>query len=123
MKNLPVICSFLVIAGCFGPAKFDASNKASIETSTNRIIESLPETKRTEFLEALKYFSAFGDMNIYTEEDTKDNQSTIVFDKPRTVIDDIELAMNLKFLDGLTGVQIIEKHQKIIEDVLCSFKK
>lgn len=113
----------LVTAGCLGPAKFDVSNKETIEKSTNRIVEGLSEAERAEFIEALKYYSKWGNTNIFEDNGAQNDQNSIVFGKAQNFVDDIELAAKLKFLDGLTGMQIIEKYRIIVDTGMQKMSK
>jgi len=113
----------LLTAGCLGPAKFDVSNKETIEKSTNRIVEGLPEAERAEFIEALKYYSKWGNTNIFEDNGAQNDQNSIVFGKAQNFVDDIELAARLKFLDGLTGMQIIERYRIIVDTGMQKMSK
>ena len=56
-----ILAAYLLLLGCAGPAKFDASNEASIKESTEAIISECDEAEREEFSKALIFFSFGGE--------------------------------------------------------------
>lgn len=109
MKNIILACLVLVLSGCFGPAKFDSSSEASIQESTKKIAESLPETNREEFQKALMYFSIGGEGGL------KAMMGALFAGKPANVTNEAVLTANLKEIDGLTGEEILEKYRSSLE--------
>ena len=43
MKKLLVVTFIILLTGCFGPAKFDASNETATKESTQKIVDGLSE--------------------------------------------------------------------------------
>lgn len=117
MNKLILTCFVLLLAGCSGSAKFDASSEDSVKNSANKIIESLPETNRKEFIEALSFFSIGGESRLEAKKEP------FFADQPIDIINDLMLLTNLKDLDGLTGEQILEKYRQIIEQEKQEIKK
>ncbi|MEL4485892.1 DUF6694 family lipoprotein [Shewanella algae] len=109
MKNIILISLVLVLSGCFGPAKFDSSSKASIKESTKKIVESLPESNREEFQKALMYFSIGGESGL------KAMMGAAFAGTSPDVTNEAMFAANLKAIDGLTGEEILNKYRSNIE--------
>jgi len=109
MKNFILIGLVLILAGCFGPAKFDSSSEDSIKKSTQKIVESLPEESRDEFQKALMYFSIGGESGLKTM------MGAAFAGKSSDVTNEAILTVNLKAIDGLTGEQILEKYRQSLE--------
>lgn len=109
MKKIVLTCLVLLLSGCFGPAKFDSSNDASIKESTKKIVESLPEANREEFQKALMYFSIGGEGGL------KAMMGAAFAGKSSDATNEAMLAANLKVIDGLTGEQILEKYRSSLE--------
>ncbi|WNK19595.1 hypothetical protein P1P91_12225 [Halomonas piscis] len=109
MKKIILTCLVLVLAGCFGPAKFDSSSEASIKESTKKIVESLPEANHEEFQKALMYFSIGGEGGL------KAMMGAAFAGKSSDATNEAMLAENLKAIDGLTGEQILEKYRSSLE--------
>ena len=109
MKKIILAGLVLILAGCFGPAKFDSSSEDSIKKSTQKIVDSLPEENRDEFQKALMYFSIGG------ESGFKTIMGAAFAGKSSDVTNEAMLTVNLKAIDGLTGEQILEKYRQSLE--------
>lgn len=109
MKKLILTGFILILAGCFGPAKFDSSSEDSIKKSTQKIVESLPEENRDEFQKALMYFSIGGESGLKTM------MGAAFAGKSSDVTNEAMLTVNLKAIDGLTGDQILKKYRQSLE--------
>lgn len=109
MKHVFIIFLFLVLAGCFGPAKFDASNETKIKESAQKIAASLPEESRDEFQKALIYFTIGGEGGInFLMRNASSAQSS-------GAALETMLEINLKSIDGLTGEEILQKYRAKLE--------
>jgi hypothetical protein len=96
----------LTLSGCLGPAKFDASNKTTIEESSKLIVAKMPENEREDYQKAFMYFSIGG------SEGFKSMMKK-AFNEEASEKDFLE---NLKVLNGLTGPEIIAKHKVMLEE-------
>jgi len=109
MKNIILACLIIMLAGCFGPAKFDASNEAAIKESTKKINDNLPEDTREEFKKALMYFTIGGESGL------KSIMGAAFTGKSPEAMTEAMLTVNLKTIDGLTGEQILKKYRTNLE--------
>lgn len=109
MKKLFAAFFVVLLTGCLGPAKFDASNDASIKESVQKISASLPEEKREDLKKAITYYSVGGETGINSM--MRDAFSG----KASSSNVELSIAINLKSIDGLTGDQIIDKYKSDIE--------
>lgn len=109
MKKLFCISLIVLLTGCFGPAKFDASNEVSIKESTQKIVNDLSEDKHEEFKKALMYFTIGGSGGF------KSMMGAALAGNSSKTTNEAMLAINLKKIDGLTGEQILEKYKANIE--------
>lgn len=109
MKKLFAAIFVVFLTGCLGPAKFDASNEASIKESVQKISAGLSEEKREDFKKAITYYSIGGENGINSM--MRDAFSG----KAPTSNVEITITINLKSIDGLTGDQIIDKYKSDIE--------
>jgi len=105
MKKLFCISLIVLLTGCFGPAKFDASNEVAIKESTQKIVNDLSEDKHEEFKKALMYFTIGGSGGF------KSMMSAALAGNSSKTTNEAMLAINLKKIDGLTGEQILEKYK------------
>ncbi|WP_018275681.1 DUF6694 family lipoprotein [Teredinibacter turnerae] len=110
MKKFFLTTIVVLLAGCFGPAKFDASSESAIKESTKKIVNDLPEGKREDFQKALMYFSIGGDSGF------KSMMGAAFAGKSTESTTEAMLTVNLKAIDGLTGEQIIGKHKTSLEE-------
>lgn len=106
MRLLLVGILTIILSGCLGEKTFDASSEASIKKSTSAIKESLPQESIEDFNKAVMYFSVGG------ENGFKAMMGAAFLGKADTLKDNF--TVNLKVIDGLTGVQIIEKHKNLV---------
>lgn len=109
MKKLFTAIFVVFLTGCLGPAKFDASNEASIKESVQKISAGLSEEKREDLKKAIMFYSVGGEKGISSM--MKDAFSG----KAPTTNVELTITINLKSIDGLTGDQIIDKYKSDIE--------
>jgi len=109
MKKLFCISLIVLLTGCFGPAKFDASNEVAIKESTQKIVNDLSEDKHEEFKKALMYFTIGGSGGF------KSMMGAALAGNSSKTTNEAMLAINLKKIDGLNGEQILEKYKANIE--------
>jgi len=109
MKNVILVCFVLVLAGCFGPATFDASSEATVKESTKKVAGELQESQREELKKALMYFTVGG------ESGFKSMIEVAFTGKSSDATTEAMLTVNLKVINGLTGEQIIEKYRASLQ--------
>jgi hypothetical protein len=109
MKKLFCISIIVLLTGCFGLAKFDATNEVAIKESTQKIVNDLSEDKHEEFKKALMYFTIGGSGGF------KSMMGAALAGNSSKTTNEAMLAINLKKIDGLTGEQILEKYKANIE--------
>lgn len=109
MKKLFLLTLVILLSGCFGPAKFDASSEAAIKESTQKIVDGLPEGQRDEFKKALMYFTIGG------ESGFKSMMGAAFAGKSSEATAEAMLTVNLKDIDGLSGEQILDKYRASLE--------
>ncbi|CAM3536306.1 hypothetical protein VA7868_03913 [Vibrio aerogenes CECT 7868] len=101
-KFLVVLLGCYMLAGCFEPVTFDASNESTMKTSSRKIAKALPENQKEEFSRAVMYFSMGG---------------TAGLKQIMTAVDDAHRAQlfaeHLAVIDGLTGDEILEKYRNV----------
>lgn len=108
MKKIIVFCMVLALAGCFGGAEFDATNDETIKASSEKITEGLPEKDRKAFQEAMMYFAIGGDIqNVFGDI----MKAALAGESSEAAVEG-KMKASLKDIDGLTGEEIIAKHQK-----------
>ena len=90
MKKLFCISLIVLLTGCFGPTKFDASNEVAIKESAQKIINDLPEDKHKEFKEALMYFTVGGSGGL------KSMMSAALSGNSSKTTNEVMLSINLK---------------------------
>lgn len=105
-----VVIGFMIFAlsGCFGEKTLDATNEETLKKSTLSIKESLPKEKLEDFNKAMMYFSIGG------ESGFKSIMGAAFAGNTDAAKD--SFIVNLQSIDGLTGVEIINKHKKIISE-------
>lgn len=110
MRKLLLPLLLLSLTGCFGPAKFDATNDTTIKESTSQLTKSLNENQREKFQKAIMYFSIGGQNGLqsmmasaFSGEAKPNPEQTIV--------------ANLASLHDLTAEQILTKYdERLAED-------
>ena len=117
MKKLILATFIVLLTGCFGPAKFDASSETAIKESTQKIVEGLAEDKREEFTKALTYYTVGGESGL------KSMLGAAFAGKSSEATTEVMLTVNLKSIDGLTGDQILDKFRADIEQARIKRKK
>lgn len=110
MKKLLALSLIVLLTGCFGPDKFDASSEATIKESTQKIVSALPEAKRDEFTKALMYFTMGG------ADGFKSMMGAAFSGKSAKVSNEATIAANLQKINGLNGEQILEKYKVNLEE-------
>lgn len=105
LKKIIIISLSFFLSGCFGPDEFDGSNEESINKSADKMVESLPDSSREEFKNALAYFSIGGEAGIERV------MKSAFYDKNSNIKKEPFLVDNLKVIDGLTGDEIIKKYR------------
>ena len=106
MKKFICISLIVLLTGCFGPATFDASTDVTIKESAKKIIDDLPENQRDDFQKAMMYFTMGG------SDGFKSMMGAAFAGKEQ---DEVPLTVNLKTIDGLTGLEILDKHKASVE--------
>lgn len=109
MKRIVIVTLVIILTGCFGPSKFDASNEAAIKESTQKIVDGLQEDQREEFKKALMYFTIGGEIGL------KSIMGAAFAGKSSNITTEAMVTVNLKTIDGLTGEQILEKYRTNLE--------
>lgn len=109
MKKIILVLLVVSLSGCFGPAKFDSSNDASIKESTQKIIEGLPEGKREKFRQAMTYFTLGGQKGFSNLLGAA--FSGMAPEKSAAAM----VGTNLSSISGLTGEQILDKYDLELE--------
>ena len=109
MKKLFSISLIVLLTGCFSPAKFDASNEVTIKESTQNIIDELSDEQRKEFQKALMYFTVGG------SDGLKSMMGAAFSGKSSKIDNEALLAVNLKTIEGLSGLEILDKHKASVE--------
>lgn len=99
-SNLLLAVTLAAVAGCSEPT-IDASTKEAIESSSQRVRDSLPETQQAEFDEALKIL-AFSEVDVNDLLAEGAVGSSALEEKMRTA------------LDGKTASEIIAEADKIV---------
>jgi hypothetical protein len=110
MKKLLALSLIILLAGCFGPEKFDASSETAIKESSQKIVSALPEAKRDEFTKALMYFTMGG------LDGFKSMMGAAFSGKSAKVSNEASIAANLQKINGLNGEQILEKYKANLEE-------
>lgn len=110
MKKLLTLSFIVLLTGCFGPDKFDASSEATIKESTQKIVSALPEAKHDEFTKALMYFSMGG------ADGFKSMMGAAFSGKSAKASNEATIAANLQKINGLNGEQILEKYKVNLEE-------
>jgi hypothetical protein len=110
MNKLLALSLIVLLTGCFGPDKFDASSEATIKESTQKIVSALPEAKRDEFTKALMYFTMGG------SDGFKSMMGAAFSGKSAKVSNEATIAANLQKINGLNGEQILEKYKVNLEE-------
>ncbi|NVK23752.1 MAG: hypothetical protein HWE10_02385 [Gammaproteobacteria bacterium] len=109
MRKLLLPLLLLSLTGCFGPAKFDATNDTTIKESTNLLTESLTEEQREKFQKAMMYFSIGG------QEGFKSMMAG-AFKGEAKPDPELTVAVNLKSLHDLTAEQILAKYDESLAE-------
>ncbi|MBA6383817.1 hypothetical protein H4J45_14365 [Colwellia sp. BRX10-6] len=109
MKKLLALSLIVLLTGCFGPEKFDASSEVTIKESTQKIVSALPEANREEFTKALMYFTMGG------SDGFKSMMGAAFSGKSSKVSNEALVAVNLQKINGLNGEQILEKYKVNLE--------
>ena len=117
MKKLLLVTIIVLLTGCFGAAKFDASSEDTIKESTQKIVDGLSEEQHEEFKKAIMYFTIGGKSGLMSM------MSAAFSGKSPDVAAEAMLSVNLKSIDGLTGEQIIEKYRVTLEQERIKRKK
>lgn len=117
MKILLALSLLVLLTGCFGPDKFDASNDETIKESTQKIVNALPEADRDEFRKAFMYFSMGG-------SDGLGAMFGAAFSgKSSKLSNETSIKINLQEINGLTGKQILNKYKVSLEEDLIKRKE
>lgn len=119
MKKLFIatICSLsLVLVGCLGAHKFDATNEGTVKESVKEITNNLPPEKQEEFKKALIFFTMGG-------EDGLKSMVAAAMSGNSETSKEVIFASNLAVLDGLTGEQILTKYKKAKEEARIKREK
>lgn len=113
MKNILFVTLLSVLlSGCFGEPKFNASNEISIKESTSKIADTMSVTDKASLQKAIEYFSVGGTKGLKAMTGAA-FFGTNSFDALTTLT-----IMNLKLIDGLTGQEILNKYrQQSAEDM------
>lgn len=98
-KVLGIMMMFVILAGCSDP-KIDASSDEAMKASVEEVRESLPESKRKDFDEAIQLLA-------FSQIDMKD-----LFAAGAAGVGNLEGKVR-QSLDGLTGEQIIAEADRI----------
>ena len=98
----------ILLAGCFGPTKFDASSGETIKKSTEKIMSQLPDEKREEFSHALSYFMIGGEEGM---KSTFKLALESAFSGKSIDSSELKPHARVQELNGLTGEEIIEKYK------------
>lgn len=109
MKKILIVLAVVMLSGCFGSAKFDATSEATIKASAKKIAESLPERQRKEFGKAIMYFTVGGSAGFKS-------MMGAAFAGKEDVAKVTMFTINIKAIDGLTGEQILEKYHRSLEE-------
>ena len=109
LQTIFVVLLGLILSSCLGPTKFDATNDGTIQESTRKIVESMPEEQQEEFGKAIIYFSLGGSSGF------ESLLGAAFTGELSEVTPEAMIAINLKSIDGLTGEEIIRKHHASIE--------
>lgn len=110
MNKLLIVIFCALLAGCFGPAKFDASSEATIKESTQKIVSSLTGEELEEFKKAMMYFTIGGESGLGSII------GAVFSGNSSGATTEVMLAANLKSIDGLTGEQILKKYRTNLVD-------
>lgn len=109
MKTTVVLFMLVFLSGCFGPEKFDATSEETIKESSQEIMQELSPGKKKEFQKALMYFSIGGKAGISSIMRRAFSGDAV------GMSNEAQFNLNLQVIDGLTGGEIISKHQAEIE--------
>lgn len=109
MKQIVVLSLLVFLSGCFGPEKFDATNEETIKESSQEIMQELSSRKKNEFQKALMYFSIGGKSGIASIMEKAFSGDVA------GMSNEAQFNLNLQVIDGLTGDEIISKHQAEIK--------
>ncbi|MGY3728041.1 MULTISPECIES: DUF6694 family lipoprotein [Cobetia] len=109
MKKIIVLSLLVFLSGCFGPEKFDATNENTIKESSQEIMQELSSGKKKEFQKALMYFSIGGKSGISSIMKRAFSGDAV------GMSNEAQFNLNLQVIDGLTGDEVISKHQAEIE--------
>lgn len=110
MNKLFCFTLILLLTGCFGPAKFDASSEEAIKESTQKIVSDLSVDQHDEFKKALVYFTMGG------SEGFKSMMSNAFAGKSSDTTNKAVLNINLQKINGLTGEEILTKYKANLEE-------
>lgn len=110
IQLLPLLLLAMILTGCFGQAKFDATNETTIKESARKIADSLPESQREEFGKAIMYFTIGG------SDGFKSMMGAAFSGKSTETTTETMLAVNLQSINGLTGEQILTKYRTSLEE-------
>lgn len=116
MKRIIVIAVFIFLGGCFGPGELDVTNEATINSSSERISDSLSADQKEEFGKAIVYFSMGG-------ADGLSNIMSSAFSGDLDADPSTMMLTNLRSINGLTGVAILEKYHNSIESDQIRYEK
>ncbi|AIY65182.1 DUF6694 family lipoprotein [Pseudoalteromonas piratica] len=109
MKKLLIPLALITLSGCFGPAKFDSTDQSSIQSSTQAVIESLPEADRPEFKKAIMYYSIGG------KEGFSNMLGAAFSGADKAISKETMIVANLADINGLTGQEILTKYRAQLE--------
>lgn len=109
MKKIVALSLLVFLSGCFGPEKFDATNEETIKESSQEIMQELSSREKKEFQKALMYFSIGGKSGIASIMEKAFSGDVV------GMSNEAQFNLNLQVIDGLTGDEIISKHQAEIK--------
>ena len=109
MRYVGTLILVLLLGGCFGPAKFDATNQETIRASAIKVKESLSSDQQAEFDDALKYFFIGG------EDGFRAMMATAFAGKSKDMDVEAFAQANIQAIHGLTGEQILAKYHEVKE--------
>jgi hypothetical protein len=105
MKKLIFIVLIVLLSGCFGSEKFDATNLSTVKKSTQSMMDSLSNEQLKEYEKAIEYFSVGG---------TDTWKSLIMIAASEDEMEAMKIR-NLGLIDGLNTLEILEKYKVSLE--------
>jgi len=103
-KFAALILLTMLLAACSSEPSFDAADEEAVQASVDEIQKTLTAAEQVDFRRAFFYFSIGGPDGM---------KAGLAAAMDGTAEDpDVSLMRNLKEIDGLTGKEIIAKHQE-----------